>query len=154
MKRWSTFKGTVSRAEYKYFLKVLKAEQNYFKRTQFLSVVFTRKSKRKFLLAFKRTQFLSVVFTRKSKRKFLLASMKSLTNCNNPPVTQLLQLLCSGDFDHENAYRNPPLVWNIITEATYIGHVQLPGFFQHTMRGGHWRKSTNDGDKCRYRNNF
>jgi hypothetical protein len=45
--------------------------------------------------------------------------MKSLTNCENPSSNPL-PMLWSGDFGHENAYRNPPVVWNIILETALV----------------------------------
>jgi hypothetical protein len=60
----------------------------------------------------------SFILSRKSQIKFLLAPMKSLITviCENP-YSNSLQMLNCGDLDHENAYRSPPEVRNIILEA-------------------------------------
>jgi hypothetical protein len=81
------------------------------------------------------SQFLAAFLWRTSKTKFLLAFI--LTYCENPS-SNLLQMLWSGDFDHQTH-----AVIKYST-ASRLGHVQLRGFFLHPMRGGHWRKSTND----------
>jgi hypothetical protein len=44
----------------------------------------------------------------KIHEKILLASTKTLTNSVNPS-SNLLQMLCSGNFDHQKADRNPPV---------------------------------------------
>ncbi len=87
------------------------------------------------------SQLLAVFLWTKSNRMFLLASMKCLLivkiiSCNN-----LLQMLWTGDFDHENASRNPLEVWNVIPEAAQA--IQFRGFFLRPMRGEHWRRPTN-----------
>ncbi len=98
-------------------------------------------------------------------------------------LKNLLVTLFRGNFDHENAYRNPPYLWIIkisnrpwssrsqttIQYSTIaillnplpfhctlplscLGHVNLRRLFLQPMRGGHWRKSTNDREGSRYRN--
>ncbi len=63
------------------------------------------------------------------------------------PVT----LFRCGDFDHENAYRNPPVVRKYHTESG-LGHEQLRGFFLHPIRGGHRRKPAKDREGSKFRN--
>jgi hypothetical protein len=72
--------------------------------------------------------------------------MKLLSNTKNPSSNPL-QRLQNGDFDPGTVYWNPPVVLKY-----YTGHTQLGGFFLHPVRGGHWRKSTNDREGSRYRN--
>jgi hypothetical protein len=45
---------------------------------------------------------------------------------------------------YETSYRKPPRTCTIF--------VHFRGFFLHPMRGGDWRKSTNNRDESQYRN--
>ena len=87
------------------------------------------------------SQFIAAFLWRISKRKLLLASMKSLTNSENPP-SDPLQMLWSGDLA-KNTLKGTRL-WSEIDTGSRLGHVQLRGFFLHSIRGGHWSKSFTD----------
>jgi hypothetical protein len=62
-----------------------------------------------------------------------------------------LRMLYRGDVYHKIAYRDPTLILKNHTRSR-IGHVNLHGFFVHSKRGGHWRKSTNDREGSWYKN--
>ncbi len=67
--------------------------------------------------------------------------MKSLTNSENPS-SDPLQMLWSGDLAI-NTLKETRL-WSEIDTGSRLGHVQLRGFFLHSIRGGHWSISFND----------
>jgi hypothetical protein len=77
--------------------------------------------------------------------------MKLLTNSKRPSSNPL-QRLRSGHFNHGNVYRNPPVILKYHFSGSRLGHVNLRGFLFHKMKGGHWRKSTNDREGSWYRN--
>jgi hypothetical protein len=77
--------------------------------------------------------------------------MKLINNSKNSSSNPL-QRLYSCDFNHENAYRNLPVVLKIHTESRQ-GLVNLRRFFPAIIDGGHWRKSTNDREGSWDRNN-
>ncbi len=81
---------------------------------------------------------------------FFLASLKLPTNSKNPSSNPL-QMLWSGDYDHENAHRNQPVVLKYHT-GNRLELVNLRRSFLHPVKGGQWRKSTNGGEGSWYRN--
>jgi hypothetical protein len=50
-------------------------------------------------------------------------------------------MLCSGNFDHENPYRNQPVVLKYHT-GSRLGHVHCRGFFLQSNEG--WTLEKNE----------